>query len=442
MAGNQRRQLRRKSPVSDRRRRLGGGRARWVFFSSATAAAFLFAALPSRPVMAQEIPRGETVKSRPKPELDPAGIRMGGFLLYPKVSVSEALDDNIMSAASNEKSDYITVFGANTSLKSDWSRHSIKLAGGVKVGRYWDSSSEDYNDYRLSSDGRYDISNNFNVAGGANVLFGHEKRSSLDDANGLRPTRFSHISIDGKVNKTFTKFSIKSGFVIDRFNYDNVASSTGTINNGDRDRLESMANLRLGYKFSPDYENFVQLKVNNRNYKDSIDDNGFNRDSNGYDLTTGISFGGTGITFGDVFAGYRRQSFKDTKLKTVEGVSGGLNITWNATALTTVKGGIVRTVEETTTIGASGMFRTKFTLSVDHELLRNMILSAKLTSTRNDYEGIKRTDDDFAFDFDVDYKLFRNLYTNFSYGYSQRKSDAQNVDYKKNVYMIQFSSQL
>ncbi len=441
MAWNQRRQFGRQTPLSVRQQ-FGGGHVRWIFFNGVTAAAFLLAALPGRPVMAQEIPRGETVKSRPKPELDPAGIRMGGFLLYPKVSVSESFDDNIMSAENNEKSDYITVLGANAALKSDWSLHSIKLAGDVKVGRYWDSSSEDYNDYRLSSDGRYDISNNFSVAGGANVFFGHEKRSSLDDANGLKPAQFSRMSIDGKVNKTFNKFSINSGLAVDRLNYDDVASSTGTINNDDRDRLESMANLRFGYKFSPDYENFVQLKVNDRNYKDSIDDNGFNRDSHGYDLTTGISFGGTGITFGDIFAGYRMQSFKDAKLTTAEGVSGGLNITWNATALTTLKGGVVRTVEETTTVGASGIFRTKFTLSVDHELLRNMILSAKLTSTRNDYEGIKRTDNDFAFDFDVDYKFFRNLYANFSYGYSQRKSDAQNSDYGKNVYMIQLSSQL
>ncbi len=392
--------------------------------------------------MAQEILRGETVKSRPKPELDPTGIRMGGFLLYPEVSVSESLDDNIMSAASNEKSDYITVLGANAALESNWSRHSIKLAGDVKVGRYLDKSSEDYNDYRLSADGRYDISKNFNVAGGANVLFGHESRSSLDDANGTEPTQFSRMSINGSATKAFNKFSIKGGFVIDRFNYDDVTSSTGTINNDDRDRLESMADLRLGYKFSPDYESFVRLKVNNRNYKDGIDDNGYNRDSNGYELTTGISFGGTGITFGDVFVGYRRQSFDDASLTTAEGVSGGLNITWNATALTTVNGGIVRTVEETTTVGASGIFRTEFTLSVDHELLRNMVLSAKVASTRNDYEGIKRTDNDFAFDFNVDYKLFRNLYSNFNYGYSQRESDAQNVDYGKNVYMIRLSSQL
>jgi hypothetical protein len=442
MAGNRRRQFRREPPVSGRRRRSGGGRARLLFLSGATAAAFILAALPGRPAMAQEIPRGETVKSRPKPELDPTGIRMGGLFLYPKVSVSESFDDNIMSTKNNEKSDYITVSGANAALESDWSRHYVKLAGDAKVGRYWNSSAEDYKDYSFLADGRYDISKNFSVAGGTDVLFGHEDRSSLDGANGIRPTQFSKISIDGSVKKAFNKVSINSGFVIDRFKYDNVASLTGTINNHDRNRLESMANLRLGYSFSPDYESFVRLKVNNRNYKDRVDDNGYNRDSNGYELTTGIFFGGTGITFGNVFAGYRKQSFKDPNLTTAEGVSGGLDITWNATSLTTVKGGIVRTVEETTTIGASGIFRTKFTLSVDHELLRNMIISAKLASTRNDYAGIKRTDNDFAFDFDVDYKLFRNLYSNFSYGYSQRKSDVSNVDYGKNVYMIRLSSQL
>ena len=88
------------------------------------------------------------------------------------------------------------------------------------------------------------------------------------------------------------------------------------------------------------------------------------------------------------------------------------------------------------------MFRTKSTLSVDHELLRNMIVSGEVKYTNNDYVGIDRKDKEPGLKLAVDYKLFRNLYSEFSYNYAGRNSTAANADYRQHIFKIQFSVQL
>lgn len=406
------------------------------------AAAFIPVMWSEATAIAEEIPRGETVKSRPKPELAPLGIKVGDFTLSPEAFLSDSYNTNIMSSDGGEISDHIVEFKLKGTLKSDWQLHSAKLAADVKVLRYIDNQDENYEDFKFTSDGRYDITADFNVSGGADVLLGHESRSSPDDAGGIEPTAYRKYTIDGGVENDLKPYYIKGGLVVDMYDYDDSKTTGDDVNNDDRDRMEAVADIRGGYEFNPESEAFVHLELNKRNYSDALDDNGYNRDSTGLKATAGLSFDLTGITFGNVFAGYRMQSFEDSSLKRIKGPSAGLDITWNASPITTVIGSMERTVEETTSTGASGVFRTKSSISVDHELLRNMIVSGKLTYTANDYVGISRKDKEPKLDLGVDYKLFRNLYSQFNYNYSSRRSSNDGSDYKQHIYKLQLSIQL
>ncbi|MCK5275371.1 MAG: hypothetical protein KAR37_12025, partial [Alphaproteobacteria bacterium] len=46
---------------------------------------------------AQEPQPGETVTDRVRPELDPLGVNMGGFVFFPQLGIAEHYDDNIFS---------------------------------------------------------------------------------------------------------------------------------------------------------------------------------------------------------------------------------------------------------------------------------------------------------------------------------------------------------
>lgn len=392
-------------------------------------------------VFAEEIPRGQTVKTRPKPELDPLGVKARDYLFFPKASISNSYDTNIMSSDTGALSDNIVIIDLDGMFKSDWKLHSLNFGGNVKSALYTEYDDENYNDVTLKADGRYDVSSEFNLTAGTNLLFGHEDRGSPDDAGGIEPGQYTKFTINGAADKSINRYSIKGGFTVDQYDYDDVKTTGADVNHDDRDRYESVFNIRGGYEFIPDKEIFARFELNDRSYNDDVDDNGVDRDSQGFEFKSGLAFDLTGITFGNVFAGYRQQSIDDATLSTISGPIAGFDLTWNVTTLTTITGSHARTVEETTSAGASGIFRSKSSISVDHELLRNMIVSGKFGYTYNDYEGIERIDKEPSLEFAVDYKMNRNLYSEFKYNYSSRSSSVDGSDYDKHIFKVQLTAQ-
>ena len=169
--------------------------------------------------------------------------------------------------------------------------------------------------------------------------------------------------------------------------FDDVATNSGSINNDDPDRDEYVLDTRLGYEIQSEYEAFIQLIWTLVDYESTLDDNGLNRDSEGYEIRVGTRIDLTGLLFGDVFVGQVNRDYDDATLETVSKVVGGIDLTWNITPLTTIQGGFSRLISETTLATASGSILTKSHVSVDHELLRNLILSAGSSLSTADFEG-------------------------------------------------------
>ena len=114
----------------------------------------------------------------------------------------------------------------------------------------------------------------------------------------------------------------------------------------------------------------------------------------------------------------------------------GASLTWNVTPLTTVVGGVRRTVEETTSAGSGGYFGTEVSLSVDHELLRNLVLGVDGRYVMRDYDGIDRNDDYYELGFDALYMVNRDIYLSAGYEYRDRSSNADGETYNQHVAMV------
>lgn len=409
---------------------------RLLKFSFVSALMFLAPVfLTSGLVLAQQ--RGETVTERSRPELDPLGVRVGSFYLYPKLSVTQAYDDNIFRTDSSEEEDFITVLSPSLRLKSNWNNHSLTLGARADVGLYGDNSNEDYEDYFLDASGVLDITRRAKAAGSLSYARRHEGRGEPDDAGGAEPTEYDQFNAAAAFKQKFNRLSATLGVKFLRYDFDDVP----TVNNDDRDRDEHEVYLRLGYEIVPAYEAFILGSFNHRDYDDAVDDDGVNRDSDGYEVVGGVRIDLSGTAFGDVFVGYHEQDYDDSALDTISGVSIGAALTWNVSRLTTFKVDIKRTIEETTQTGASGYFATVFGLSVDHELLRNFLVGGKASFSRNDYEGISREDDHLGANIYGKYMLSRNLYATLSYDYRDRDSSVAGDDYTSNVIMLRLETQ-
>jgi len=391
---------------------------------------------------AQDPRRGETVTERKRPELDPLGIRMGAFRFFPRMALAESYDDNIFATDTGEIDDYITVISPALQLRSGWNNHALNFFASADAFYYRENGSEDHTDFAIGTDGRVDVSRDTSFSAAVSYLRLHEDRTSVDDANGVKPTRYTVLSPGMSFVHHFGRFSLDVSGGLERLDFYDVATSLGTIiNNDDRDRDEWEGTVRLGFEIVPEYEMFIRGTYFDRAYEERFDDNGFERSSRGYEAVLGTAIDLTGVTFGELFVGYRMQNPDDPAFDTIEGVQYGGQIFWNPSGLTTFAGGVERTIEETTLDNASGYFATRVHVSIDHELLRNLILGLDAARTNNKYEQISRDDDELRSSIYGKYLIHKHLYFSATYDYSRRNSNVAGDDYRKNMFMLRLQTQ-
>ncbi len=364
------------------------------------------------------------------------GIVLGSFLLLPSFTLGAEYNDNIFAEETDERADLFFTASPAVSLQSDWGRHALGVYAAAVVNRYLDNTREDNENFSLTMDGRVDVTRDTNIFAGAGIELLHEDRGSPDDVNGEVPTEFSVAGAQIGVLQNWARVSARADARVRQFDYDDVPAAGAVINNDDRDRTEFEGSLRGAYEILPGYEAFIEGRLISRNYDDPVDDAGFQRDSDGYNVNAGVAIDITGLVFGDFFAGYWSQDYEDPSFGASDSLSLGADINWNVTPLTTLRLGVARSIEETTLVGAASFTATRISLSADHELLRNLLLNADVTGTRNDYENIERTDDIVSLSVGVTYLMSRYVHLSAGYSFAMRDSDAAGFDYDRNSVII------
>ena len=391
-----------------------------------------------------EVPRGETVRSRPRPELDALGLHVGSFFIFPSISNGISYDDNVFATSNNERDDFIYTLTPIVRAQSDWNRHSLSLGVGGDIGFYFDETSENYQDAFARAAGSFDVSSSTILRGRLQFRRDHEVRSDPNQpAAADEPTVF--YTYEGGVDGShrFNRVTISAGNDVRFLDYEDTdAVGGGTINNDDRDQWQIRPGVKVAYEFSPGYSAFVRGQGDFRRYVDSTDDAGFQRDSKGYDLVGGASLDLTGLLFGDFFAGIRQRFFDDSRFDTLTGPVVGSKLTWIPTGLTTVTLNIENQVIEDTQPGSSGYTSTGVGLGVDHELLRNLILSAGGGFRYDDFEGISREDKFYSGTVGAEYLLNRYLSLGARYLYERRNSNVSGGDYSRNTVSVSVTGKL
>ncbi|WP_417796299.1 outer membrane beta-barrel protein [Terasakiella pusilla] len=393
---------------------------------------------------AQEQPANEAkVNDKKAQEYNPKGVNLGAFTLFPKVVVEEKYNSNIYKEQSGKESDWITDIEPSLSLRSGWSRHMLRLDAKSNIGRYADNNDDNYEDYELRARGRLDASNALSFSGDLQYANGHEERGGDDvGANAAAPvetnTVFTELGMKFKPNR----WGLELKGEYDLYDVDDNRTLNGAIsNNDDRDRKDAKATVRVGYEFQKGYEAYVKAVLNDRDYDDRVDDNNFNRDSDGYNAQAGLAVDLSKLLRADFGLGYMEQDYADGALQDVSGWSGDVRLSYFVTPLSAIRATVVRSIDETTDSGSSAAVGTRYGIGVDHDLLRNLRLSGDVAFAQSDYEGSQREDDKLTISAQVDYKLNRNFFAGAMVEYEERDSNQNINDYDRNIYMIKLGAQ-
>jgi hypothetical protein len=374
---------------------------------------------------------------RPRPELDPLGVRLGSFLAFPELRISEFYDDNILFSDSNAKDDFVTEIAPLLGISSDWNEDLLSFEARAAIGRYAQNTNQNYEDYGTSLRGRFWVTDTSYIDQEFSYDRRHSNRESPDDTTSVHPTEYDDLLGNAGFFQQLGRFTLRLDGTFRRLDYLDDEQITGgvvtPIDNGDRDRNQIGGTARIGYLIRPDIETYLQAGYGIIRYDTSPDDNGFQRDANTYNAIVGIAKDWNGIFEADVYLGYLAQTFDDPRFDTIDGIDFGGKLAWNVTRRTTLSALAGRRISVTTLDNAAGSLVTEAGVVVDHELRRDLLLYFNAKWRESDYSGIDRTDDTYEIGVGANYFVMRNFTVGAGYSYRQRDSNAATADYTRNL---------
>lgn len=387
---------------------------------------------------------GKGDEERVHDSYQPKGIDLGQFLLLPKIELDETFNSNLYATQNNVRSDFVTVVRPELKLRSRFKEHALNVTATAEKYLHRRNHKENRLDGQLDVDGRYDFSSETQANVFQQFYARHEDRSSPDEAGGVEPTPISGFVNRTSVKHQFGRYTAVGEVGVDRRVFDPVQTSLGTtVPNQDRDRWELQARARGAYEMFPGYAAVAELSTNTRRYDQALDRNGFERDSWGYRAEAGVGVDISQLVRGDFLVGYFGQHYKDARLKDPSGLSVRAVFNWTPSTLTLIVPALERSVSETTTARASALVRTGATLTIRHELERNIVLSAYGSISYDETEGVSNNN---AWNYEArvrgTYAFTPEFFIGAEIAERIKKSQAQNGGFNQTLFTVRLGLQL
>ena len=379
--------------------------------------------------------RGAAVASRARPDFDPLGIRIDGFVFSPYTTSSILFDDNILSEEGSGNSDIIFRSQSGFDVESDWGRHMFGFGFEYERLIYGDESNENQANMSGNVKSRLDLYHDLTISKSFSLSKLHEGRGSSDALTNtaLEPTMYRLYNGQIAIDKTFSRSKMQVAGSVQYFDYkDTPAVGGGTLDQDTRDGYIYTAAVRKSYGFSPGYSIFARFDYNFRDFEGGS--NGTtNRDSDGVQGLLGLEFEVSRIMAGQISFGYLHQDYENASLSDASDFAVNTSLIWNPTKLMTLTLDINRVVSETTVVGASSHIDTTVAARVDYEILRNLIGSPYITYLFQDYQGISREDNQITTGVSLEYLINRRLRARSYYTYTNKESTDATSEFEKNV---------
>ena len=362
-----------------------------------------------------------------RPDYDAQGQHLGSFILLPTLDITETYSSNVYASTDDVRHDFFTAISPTVSINSGWDRNFLGATVGGEIDRYAKYVSENVSNFNSLVSGRYDILQDVYLTANGGYQILHEPRGSPNAVNGEFPTEY-HVA-HGELGfvKENSIIGLKINGSITHYDYFNVPAASfdnPIIVETDRDRTEYDITAEASYELAPQYRAILRASGNDRSYDQKFDAGGFQRSSTGYQVDAGVALNISSKVDGEFYIGYLQQTFDDPRFSNAGGLGFGADLLWNVNGVTSVRGTLSRTVEETIVTEASSFIQTALTVSVEHEFRKNILADVSFSYANQDYQDFGRVDDIYGFNVEAKYLLTRNLVTSLNVGYTSKVSNA------------------
>ncbi|MEN7538040.1 outer membrane beta-barrel protein [Aurantiacibacter sp. DGU5] len=342
---------------------------------------------------AQEDVQGRSVSDRYAAEYAPQPAHVGSFEVFPWIELNAEYNDNaLVTAANGREDDVILTVSPHLQLRDHRADRTVDIDLSAGIRKFASIKTEDAEQFRISARGVWGIGTPTQYRGALQVNRSTEDRRDASSFNTvLQPISFTDYKAEAGIDQAIGPVRVSLDGLARAVRYDGSATfGSEQFDLSFRNFEIYRATGRIRYSRSRDQEVYLQVTADDRSYDPSPLTSGgqpvfpFDRSSRGGRLEVGYRQQITELLYLDLRAGYLVQDYDDPALDNIEGLAFQADLLWNVTPLTSIEVGGQRRVDETINPLVSGLVRTEGTVKVDHELLRNFILTARAAYARLD----------------------------------------------------------
>jgi hypothetical protein len=374
--------------------------------------------------------RNVSVSERPHPEYAALGLRFGSFVGAATLTSDLTYDDNIFPKTPISASDVIVHFRPQVTLSSDWGRNSISAYVRAVEYLYTQHSNQSTTDVQAGVDARVDLqalsSISFGSDGGVFTVPRTDASTYLAATKPYQYTRGSAY-VQGVQEMNRWRFTERADF--SHYDYDNAVGPGGVTLVEDFQNHDSYTlSGKAEYATMQNMAVFVNFRYLDLQYLHALSAVLPAGSSTGYEATFGADFDLSHVARGSVEVGYLQQTFRFRPYGRDADPTFHVRLEWFPTQLTTVTFKADRLVQEWAIVGSGGSLGTLGSVQVDHELWRNLRLTASTRLAEYDYRGVDRRDLVVASQAGATYLMNRRVGLSLNYTRLQQwSSGAQKV---------------
>ncbi len=331
--------------------------------------------------------RNQGVTERPRPDFDPIGVQVGSFLINPQLAVSTGATSNVLLTDSNRRGDVYTIYEPALRVASNWSVHRVALDAVGDIRRYASTPARNQDAGYINAQGRLDVSQQITVVGDAQISRVFE--SPFSDDLLVNQTYFSQFNRKtASLRGIYASGRLRATAILDHNDYSFapirfIDGRTGS--QAFRDRTIDRGTAIAEYGVTPTVAFYGQAVYDRTRYPNLLAGNLANRDSNGTTVIGGVSFDIAGLMRGAAGIGYTYRNYLAQRFDDAKGISLQSRLDFFPTELTTVGVSLQRQIQDANLGNGSAFIDNRLGVTVDHELLRNLILSANANRIRRSY---------------------------------------------------------
>jgi len=369
-----------------------------------------------------------SVNQRARPEYQSEGLNIGSLRVLPSVSAGVSYTDNVYGSENENASDGFVLVQPTLRLfqggeTADSNALSVNLTGQVR--RYFEEKAANESAVAGTGEGTLALGGGTTLTGGVGVRRTYERWDSGSvPAAALAPIRYDQLTSFVRLRTGGSRIRGTVAADMSRQSYgDAEVSATGDrFDQSYRDRTVLRGTGRIEYSLSGAASGYVEGSYSDINY-----DRNFligtipNRDGQEASILAGGIID-AGKLRGGIGAGYTRRMFDSAVFRDFGSFAVNADLTYFASGLTTYTLSAYRRVEESGAIDTTALLSTGVSLDVDHELYRNVILSARGAVEKSSFRGLDRDDTVFAINGRARYLVNRRLEVNAEALYIKRTS--------------------